>query len=206
MNFFKLCSNSLIDRDIFWDMEQNEMQGEKKYFYDNNNNIISIKNYDADKILESEYKYSYKDNKLIRCDEYLGEVLIKYSKFFYDESGDIDKKIDYDYTGAEFLISKFIITDCNIRRIINYNDLGEEIGRKEFVYEDKKLIKELQYNDSNKLIIKKIFFHKENQIVKINFYISNDRLIRRIDRKYKESSKNYSKSQFGYNENFYDFR
>lgn len=206
INFFKLCSGSLIDREIFWDMEQNEIQGEKKYFYDNNNNIISIKNYDADKILESEYKYSYKENRLMRCDEYLGEILIKYSNYFYDVSGDIDKKIDYDYTGKVILISKFIITNGIIHRIINYNDLGDVIGSKEFVYENKKLIIELQYNDSKKQIVKKTFFYEEDQIIKINYYISNDRLIRRINRKYKESKKNYSKSLFGYNENFYDFR
>lgn len=211
LSFFQSFSEPLIDEEIYFDAEENNIIGKKKYIYNAKQDITAIYTYNKKK-LESKFEYIYSNGILLVCEEYTGETTrIKYSIFEYNNNDLLTKKIEYDMDENVVLIHDFEYDKKGfLRSIKDSNANGQYLGEKRFIYiKDEvlgkyKLVEEKLYDDKQRLFIKKIYDYNKNMIIKVSFFTGKDLKIRAVKRNY--SNMDGVNSVLGYRENFYDYR
>ena len=196
-------SNLLINEELYYNSDKSVFQGKKRFFYDDKNNIITIKTYNSDDIEEAKVEYTYEENTLITAIEYNGKTKIKYSEFLYS-SDRLIKKIEFDINGKILLTHNFIYDGEFIIAIEDFSGDNIFLGKKEFKYDNNILTQELQFDEKNKIFMTKKYLYKENLLYFIEFYLQKNRLIRVIEKRYSE--KTATLNLFYYKNNFFDFR
>ncbi|HOV12848.1 MAG TPA: hypothetical protein PK771_01070 [Spirochaetota bacterium] len=198
-----LFSNLLVDEELYFNSDKSVLQGKKKYFYDEKNNIISVKSYNKDDVEEAKTDYIYEEGFLITAIEYNGKTKVKYSEFLYS-SKKLIKKVEFDIQGKILLTHNYVYDDKYITAIEDYSNDNIFLGKKEFTYENGYLIKETQFDEKDKVFMIKKYSYNDNLINLIEFYLAKGNLIRNVEKKY---SKNKAiLNSFGYIENFYDIK
>jgi hypothetical protein len=192
----------LLDKEILYDGEKQEITGKKIYNYDDNKNLYLIETMDNNSNLQNKTIYIYEDNILIKSENYNGKNIVKYTIFDY-ENNKISKKNEFDPTGKIIIIHEYLYDLNNdLIAIKDLSESGDKIGEKEFIYEENKLVLEKDYDRNKKLILSKKYIYNDRTINSIEFYSSSNEKIRIIEKIYLKIEGDINK--FGFKSNFTD--
>jgi antitoxin component YwqK of YwqJK toxin-antitoxin module len=194
----------LLDKEIITDAENGKTKIEKQYIYNDKNNLIEIRDFRNNK-LESTSIYNYISDRLESSEEYLnGTKKMIRSKFEYDESNRLIKKIDFKTNNEMIMYHEYLYDGNYLVQINDYLPDKTYIGKKVFKYSNKRLLEELLFDiNDNRIIIKK-YNYKNNLIDTVDYYSYNGEKLRRSKRIYSNISANTS--IFGLRDNFYDLK